>query len=233
MLLSRTFCFSAMLMVAFHLAATEVQAQVSGKDNHGHLSDKGGICVDVQPGEKIEGFGCWNIANREVKQFPTGPLFWHLSRFPTREAAETSKGTTGLIVEAEGKVWLFSFGPKDAAPKQGEHVASVGPLKMASAKSYGVVASLAILPPGAKSVVHIHPGPEAWYMLAGEQCLETPEGTSKAKAGESMTAPPKTPMRLTITGSSVRRSLVVVIHDLSQPRSIPTSKWEPSGTCYK
>jgi quercetin dioxygenase-like cupin family protein len=231
MTLARIFGFSTILMAVSYSAAIDEQAQVSGKDNHGHMTEKGGVCVDLQPGEKIEGFGCWNVASREVKEFPTGPLFWHLSKFPTRETAEVSKGKAGLVVEAEGQVWLLSFGLKDAKPKQGAHVASIGPLKMIPAKSYGIVASLAILPPGAKSVVHIHPGPEAWYMLSGEQCLETPEGTSKARKGESLTAPPNTPMRLTITGSTIRRSLVVVIHDSSQPRSIPTSDWKPAGTC--
>jgi hypothetical protein len=30
---------------------------------------------------------------------------------------------------------------------------------------------------------HTHPGPEGWYVLAGEQCLETPAGANKAVAG--------------------------------------------------
>jgi quercetin dioxygenase-like cupin family protein len=220
-----------MLIAASQFATAAAQAQSPGKDNHGHMSEKGGVCVDAKPGEKLEGFGCWNIASREVSKFPAGALYWHLGKFTTKEAAEAAKGATGLVVEAEGRVWLFSFGPKDAAPRQGEKVATIGPLKMISARSYGIVVSLAILPPGAKSVTHTHPGPEAWYMLAGEQCLETPEGASKARAGESMTAPPNTPMKLTITGTSLRRSLVVVIHDSSRPRSIPTNEWKPSGAC--
>ncbi|HKX32869.1 MAG TPA: cupin domain-containing protein [Blastocatellia bacterium] len=231
MALTRIFWLSAILIATCYSTALEAQAQATGKDNHGHLTDKGGVCVDLQPGEKMEGFGCWNIAGREVKEFPAGPLFWHLNKFPTREAAEASRGKTDLVVEAEGQVWLFSFGLRDAVPGRGEHVATIGPLQMVPAKSYGIVVSLAVLPPGAKSVVHVHPGPEAWYMLAGEQCLETPAGTGRAKAGETLTAPPNTPMRLTITGSTVRHSLVVVIHDSSRPRSIPTSEWKPAGTC--
>ena len=30
--------------------------------------------------------------------------------------------------------------------------------------------------PGDNSRVHTHPGPEGWFVLAGEQCLETPSG---------------------------------------------------------
>jgi quercetin dioxygenase-like cupin family protein len=233
MSLIRTSCFFAALVVVSHMSETSAQAQSQGKDNHGHMSENGGVCVDAKPGEKLEGFGCWNIASREVSKFPTAPLYWNLAKFPTKEAAESAKGATDLVVETEGQIWLFSFGPKDAAPKQGEKIATIGPLKMISAKSYGIVVSFTILPPGAKSVTHTHPGPEAWYMLAGEQSLETPEGARKARAGESMMAPPNTPMKLTIIGTVVRRSLVVVIHDASQPRSIPTNEWKPSGACER
>ena len=67
-------------------------------------------------------------------RFTEGELFWHLNKFPTREAARAAKGQTGIVVEVESQFWLFSFGPKGAAPKQGKHVSSVGPLPLTSGK---------------------------------------------------------------------------------------------------
>src|SRR5262249_16400372 len=142
--------------------------------------------------------GCQLLAKMKVSQFPDAPLFWCLSRFPTRKAAEAAKVQNSLIAEAEGQSWLFSFGSKRATPKSGELVASVGPLqltsdKLAKASLYEIVAYFAVMPPGTYTRVHVHPGPEAWYVLDGEQCLETPAGVIKAGTGESMFAAPMTP----------------------------------------
>jgi quercetin dioxygenase-like cupin family protein len=208
-----------------------VQAQASGEDTH---DDRLFPCME--DGLRSSDTGCQLLAKMNVSQFPDGPLFWCLNRFPTRQAAEAAKIENSLVVEAEGQCWLFSFGPKSAAPKAGELVASVGPLQLTSdrlpkASVYEVVAYLAVMPPGTYTRVHVHPGPEAWYVLSGEQCLETPAGVMKAGTGASMFAPPMTPMRLTNSGSSIRRALFIVIHDVKQPWTIPIDDWKPSGSC--
>ncbi len=220
----------AVLIVALHLMATAA-AQVQATNARDHR-----LFACVEDGLKSSDVGCQLLGKTRVSQFLNGPLFWHLSTFPKREAAEAAKAHAGMVVEAEGQFWLFSFGPKSSAPKEGELVASVGPLELTSdklpaVKSYGIVAYLAVMPPKAYTGVHTHPGPEAWYVLAGEQCLETPAGVMKARAGESMFAPPTTPMRLTNNGSSTRRAFFMVIHDAGQPFNIPTDNWKPTGAC--
>jgi quercetin dioxygenase-like cupin family protein len=122
--------------------------------------------------------------------------------------------------------------------RRGRFVANVGPLqltsdKLAPAKSYEIVAYRAVMPAGTDTRVHIHPGPEAWFILAGEQCLETPTGVMKGRAGEGMYAPPTTPMRLSNNGPSIRIALFIVIHDAAQPWSIPTDDWKPTGACER
>jgi hypothetical protein len=67
-------------------------------------------------------------------------------------------------------------------------------------------------------------------MIVGEQCLETPAGANRATAGATMTVPPNVPMQLSITGTEVRKSLVLVIHDSSQARGT-VSQWKPPGAC--
>jgi quercetin dioxygenase-like cupin family protein len=227
----RSFPYGLLGLTLLVTAATVAQAQAAGKDTHDHR-----LFACLEDGLKSNDVGCQLLARRQVSRFPAGPLFWHLNKFPTREAAAAAQDQNGMVVEAEGQFWLFSFGPKSAAPKQGEPVASVGPLQLTSeklpaVKAYQIVAYLAVMPPKAYTRVHTHPGPEAWYVLAGEQCLEVPGGVIKARAGQGAVAPPTTPMRLTNNGSSTRRALFIVIHDAAQPWSLPTEEWKPTGAC--
>ena len=128
-------------------------------------------------------------------------------------------------------MWLSEFGLRNSGPQGGKVVAEIGPLELPPAKTYDAVVSYAVMRPGDRSLVHTHPGPEGWYMLAGEQCLETQAGTKKkARAGESMTVSPNVPMQLSIVGTTVRRSIVLIIHDSAQAAIIP-SDWKPSGAC--
>jgi len=51
---------------------------------------------------------------------------------------------------------------------------------------------------------HTHSGPEIWYLLTGEQCVELPDRVVRAKAGEGAFAPADTPMKFNIMGKSKR-----------------------------
>ncbi|MDQ3817608.1 MAG: cupin domain-containing protein [Acidobacteriota bacterium] len=223
----------AILVLALPASTAVAQKQAASNNTHDHT-----LFPCMENGLKSNSVGCQLLAKMQVSRFPEGPLFWHLNKFPTRAAAEAARGQAGMVVESDGWFWLFSFGPEGSAPRRGELVASIGTLKLTSdklppAKSYEVVAYLAVMPPGTYSKTHTHPGPEAWYVLSGEQCLETPAGIMKARAGASMFAPPATPMSLTNSGKSIRRALFIVIHDANQPWSIPTEVWKPTGACYQ
>ncbi len=215
--------FAAML-----LALAGCTAKVPGI-THEHLTDV--ACVDV-PAERRPEFGCFNIATVTGLEFSQPSVYWHLHTFGTRKAAEAAKSATGIVVEEDGRVWLSEFGPRDTALRGGEAIAVVGPLQLPVAKSYTAVLSYAVMRPGDSSRVHTHPGPEGWYVLAGEQCLETPAGANRARAGETMTAPPNTPMELNVTGTALRRAFALVIHDSTQERGTP-SAWKPSGACSR
>jgi quercetin dioxygenase-like cupin family protein len=52
-------------------------------------------------------------------------------------------------------------------------------------KSYTARYLEAVITPGQRTPVHTHAGPEAWYLVAGTECLETPEGITVAHAGDS------------------------------------------------
>jgi hypothetical protein len=121
----RSYTVSA-LVFALHIArATVAHAQNPTNDIHDHR-----LFPCMEDGLKSSDSGCQLLAKMQVARFPEEPLFWHLNRFPTKQAAHAAKGKSNLAVEAEGQFWLFSFGPKSAAHKQGELVASIGPLSI-------------------------------------------------------------------------------------------------------
>ena len=187
-------------------------------------------CKRPAPRDKPASIGCTILAHRTVQELPRGPLFWYLVAFPTRAAAKAAAGPTSVVADAEGRSWVFTIAPDDGGPWRGELVAQVGPLELPRLKAYTIEVALAVLPPGSRSRVHTHAGPEAWYMLAGEQCLETPSGARRAGAGQGMTQAGYTPMQLVVTGNVMRHALVVVVHDAEKGWGSP-SDWKPSGRC--
>jgi hypothetical protein len=187
-------------------------------------------CRTVAPDKKPDRFGCTILARRTVKDLPKGPLFWYLVSFPTLGAAQAAAGPSSLVATAEGRHWVFTIAPDDGGPWRGQLVAQVGPLELPRMNAYTIEVASAVLPPGARSRVHTHAGPEAWYMLAGEQCLETPSGARRAGPGQSMTQAGFTPMQLVVTGRVVRHALLTVIHDANHGFGSP-SDWKPKGLC--
>jgi quercetin dioxygenase-like cupin family protein len=187
-------------------------------------------CVDVPPGDKRPEFGCFNIGMVKDLRIRQAIVYWHLYAFGNRESAEAARSATGIVVEEDGRVWLSEFGARDIAGRGGEAVAVVGPLHLPPAESYYAVLSYAVMRPGDSSRVHTHPGPEGWYLLAAEQCLETPAGATSAGAGQTMTAPPDVPMELNVSGTTLRRAFALVIHDSTKERGY-RSDWTPSGRC--
>jgi len=187
-------------------------------------------CDDLAPGAARPELGCFNIARVTGLRFRDSVVYWHLSTYPSRAEAEASRTGAGVVVEEAGKVWLNELGPRNHQPHGGQHVASVGPLVLPRAPVYTAVFSFAAMRPGQRSIVHTHPGPEGWYMLAGEQCLETSAGVFRGSTGQTVVAPANVPMELTITGNQLRQSLLVVIHDARQSRGA-RSEWRPTGAC--
>lgn len=134
------------------------------------------------------------------------------------------------MVNAEHKAWLFTIADRHGRSSGGARVAEVDLPPVPVGQTYEFLVALAILWPGADVGVHIHSGPEAWYVLAGEQCLETAARVYRARAGQTMVAPAATPMKLVITGSSLRRAFFIVLHDAAEPW-ISDSDWQPKGKC--
>ena len=136
-----------------------------------------------QSASVIDELGCWIIANAVVGQLPQHPIFWHLDTYPTHAGAEAAKGPRGTVVESLGKVWLFTIEVAGWHPSGGAHVAEIGPLPVSVDAKYSAQYMEAVFTPGMTAPAHRHSGPEAWYTLTGETCLETPEGKMVGRAG--------------------------------------------------
>jgi quercetin dioxygenase-like cupin family protein len=182
--------------------------------------------------ERTAELGCWIIADQSVGQLAKSEIFWHLHTYPTRGDAERAKGTRGTVVESLGKVWLLTTEDKGWRPTNGERIAEIGPLPISAAEAYSAQYMEAIFSPGMTAPPHIHSGPEAWYTLSGETCLETPQGKQVGRAGgEYVIVPGGAPMHLTATGSETRRALVLILHETSKPPSTLVHDWTPKGLC--
>jgi quercetin dioxygenase-like cupin family protein len=187
-------------------------------------------CVPVAERPHSE-LGCFVIASQVLGKLATTPLYWHLYSYPTQVAANAARGHSGTVVETYGKTWLFTLAEAGWNANGGQRIARIGPLPINSADSYTAVYMAATFAPGMKSRVHRHPGPEAWYVLAGEQCLETPGHKQVVRAGESGIVEQGPPMMLSGIGTAERRALVLILHDSSQPMTTPAPDWTPAGLC--
>ena len=175
--------------------------------------------------------GCWILADQGLGQLPQKPMFWHLVNFPTRAEAEKAKGPRGTVIDAFEKIWLSTIA-ESGWQTPGGRVAEIGPLPGISNEQYTAHYMEALSAPGSSSGnVHRHDGPEAWYNLTGEVCLETPDGMKIGRAGESTIAPPILPMTAMTVGTELRRSLVLVLYDTAKPWQTAVSEWTPKGLC--
>jgi hypothetical protein len=81
-------------------------------------------------------------------------------------------------------------------------------------------------------MVHKHSGPETFFLMTGEQCVELPDGAVRVRAGETpISAPAETPMKLTIIGPAKRDALFLIVHNSSQPWNTFVD-WQPKGLCH-
>lgn len=191
-----------------------------------------GAC-EVPVSQRTGELGCYLVVTQDLGTLPEGQFFWHLYTYPDLVTAEANKGPRSTVAQSFGKFWVYSIERSDWRPKAGERVAIVGPLPHEAGKRYTARYMEAVFAPNTSTRVHTHSGPEAWYVLTGAQCLETPDGVTVVKAGESSLVHEGPPMMLSSVGTEKRRSVLLVLHDFSKPWSTLHSGWKPKGRCPK
>ncbi len=162
---------------------------------------------------------------------PATPVYWHLDRFPARAAADAARGAHSTVVRAHGRDWLFTLADSAWHPNGGERVARIGPLPVVPGRRYSAHYLEGVVPAAGRTPVHQHAGPEAWLVLEGAQCLETPDGASVVRSGESLIVGEGVPMLLVGVAPGIRRTLGLVLHDESRPWTIPAPDWTPKERC--
>jgi hypothetical protein len=158
-------------MLAVGGATERVQAQTRGADGRARNPGLPGWC-ETPAADRKEDVGCYTTANVELGVLPGGPLYWHLDTFPTRAAAEANLTPHSAVVDSHNRHWLFTIAEQGWRPAAGERVALIGPLAIDAAKPYTARYLEAVVPAGFQDGIglgHRHPGPEAWYVLAGGQ----------------------------------------------------------------
>ncbi len=181
-----------------------------------------GLCLSPLSARAQQALVVKALGEKKITELPAGPLFWRLENFPTLAQAQAAAGPTGLVAESGGKVWLFTLGAASGSSAGGTKVAEVGPLHQVVTTQYLLRINEASGPPGSMTTVHTHPGSEAFYVLAGEQSIRTPQGTIRVKVGQPERGPGgDTPLQVSSSGSTDLHALVMFVVDATKPFSSP------------
>ena len=174
------------------------------------------------------------LGRLELPSLPANPVYWHLDQFGSKEAAQASAIATSTVVEAFGSIWLFTIERRAWRPKKGKHISDIGPLPVQPAATYAAEFLRSVFSPGMTAPLHVHSGPEAFYAVSGDTCLETPEGMQLARGfGNSMLIKGGPPMLLMAVGRDARRGFALILHDAQQAPTTLTHDWHPQGLCQQ
>lgn len=183
--------------------------------------------------QRTQEVGCWILADDPVGRFSSAEVFWYLDAYPTRAAAQLDQGPRGVVVESMGKFWLMTFAEGKWKAAHGARMGAVGPIPITASQNYSAQLMEAVFTPGMTAPEHLHSGPEAFFTVAGETCLETPGGhVQTGRAGKpAVIIPAGIAMHLTATGTQERRALVLILHDSSKPPTTLVHDWKAKGLC--
>jgi len=176
------------------------------------------------------------VAELRVKQLPVGPLYWRIENFPTLDQAKAAArpsrwnpdtvsydGSPSLAAEIDGKAWLFTLGAKGGKSTGGTLIAEVGPVPAINAPEYLLRINQGSGPPGSMTPVHMHPGSESFYVIAGRLGQKMPGGVRYVEAGDTMNGnAANTPMEVFNAGTTDVSAIIMFVVDATRPFSVPT-----------
>ena len=187
-----------------------------------------GLCTTLVPANR-ETPGCYQTSELDLAGVPA-KLYWHVREYPTLAAASTeaAKHRWAAVATAHSRYWLYLLGAAAVPATGGVERAVIGPLTVPASPAVAHF-SEAIFPPGMRTRVHSHPGPEAFYVVEGEQCMETPFDKRKIEAGGTYVVPSGIHLRAAPKG---RRNLVLIIAPKGVPFVVPgAGGWTPTDFC--
>lgn len=172
------------------------------------------------------------LKRETIGALPQGDVYWRLYAYPTLQAAEHDRPAHGTAVAAFGQAWLFTVGARGAPLTGGRHVADVGPIPVEAGNAYAAEYLKSTFSPGMTAPIHLHSGPEAFYALSGDTCLETPDDVQVGRGpGNSLVIRGGSPMLLMAVGTAPRRGFALILHDPALPPTTLVHDWTPQGLC--
>jgi quercetin dioxygenase-like cupin family protein len=179
-------------------------------------------CAENSPERRGE-IGCSLVENKPLPPGLKAPLVWHIDQFTTEAAGKAAVGPTSVAFSAHGVAWLMTIETAATDHHGGQHVAAAALPALPPAEKYAMLAMSAYIPSGLTSRFHQHSGVEGFFVVDGQQCLETADRTYVMNKGDALVIPAGVAMRLVATGPTPRRALAVIVYDASQP---PTTRME-------
>lgn len=174
------------------------------------------------------------LTRQQLPSLPAGRIFWHIDRFPSKPAADAANTAKGVVVAAFGSTWLFTLAGKAWRSNGGDPVSIVGPLPVTPASTYAAEYLRSIFAPGTTAPLHVHSGPEAFFAVSGDTCLETPAGMKTGRGpGNSLIIEAGPPMLLMAIGKTPRQGFALILHDAARPPTTLTAAWQPQGLCAR
>jgi len=192
-----------------------------------------GRCEDPAPGGG-GAEGCY--LNTTVRLNPAPDrVYWHIDRFANSSSAERARiAGSEVVIGSGGQVFLQTVNGSAAwRAAGGERLATIGPIALPGGRDFTARMMEATTSSAAATHPHVHSGPEAFFLLAGSICVETPAGPHRAGPGGSLVLPGRTPMQLHSAGDTVRRSLVLVVHPTNEEWIDRRPRWTPTGACSR
>jgi quercetin dioxygenase-like cupin family protein len=183
--------------------------------------------------ENVDKAGCFLAAQIQIDAAPA-QLWWHVYEFQSAEladavvAAEWAGKRWAVTTKSHGRIWVHLLGEAEEHVSGGARRAVIGPLSVPKGQPVTARFMESIFTPGMRTRVHSHSGPEAFYVLEGEQCMETPGERRKLGPGETFIVPPGPHVQAAPNG---RKNILLVLHPRDEPWMKLEPYWKPSQFC--
>lgn len=180
--------------------------------------------------ENVGRAGCYLSIELTIASPPPN-LYWHIVQARSEEVAraEARRHRWAAVVSAHERWWLYVLSPRRIERRLPDHDVA-GPFQVAG---HGPVVARFMeswFPPGMRTRAHAHSGPEAFYVIEGEQCTETPSERRIIAAGESYIVPGGPHLQAAPHG---RRSVVLILAPAGDPWMRLTDQWAGTDYCER
>jgi quercetin dioxygenase-like cupin family protein len=172
--------------------------------------------------------GCY-LSTEITISSPPSTLYWHIVPEPTerRARADADSRPWSAPVLAHGRWWLYVLSANQQEPELAPHHVA-GPFNIKPGSPVVARFMESWFPPGMRTRVHSHSGPEAFYVIEGEQCTATPAEQRTIVAGQSYIVAGGAHLQAAPKG---RRSVVLILASPGQPWMRLSDDWEGTNYC--